>query len=563
MTKRMFAMLLALAMVLSCLSGCQTGAPAETTQSTTQAPTTEATAEPTAEPTTVPTEPEETGFVLEYLMTEEDLTKCDEMIANCETLSYDVNATRETVEAAWEELDDFLDYISTQVSIAQVIYYKNMDDETLSQTYLDAYDDFLALADKANLLQKKMYDDSPVKDWFFEDWSERDILYLQNYKSEVIELQARLNQLEVDFQALDSTQIYEGFVPLYIEYVDVANQIARLNGYDNYYDYSSELTYGRDYDKEELEAFQTYVKQYVAPKLDAYMNPYESAMARLNSEELNTVVYFLERDFDSIPNGKNYLKLYIDSFQGSTHDGFQHLFDNGYYIMTDAAESYAGAFCTDFGYYDISYCFFGPGYQGTSTVVHEMGHYYASYYENDDAAFDLLETHSQANEALLTAFTKKHMTTAEYNFIKAYFRINNVMTILIATMVDDFEQRIYSLDSLEGFTAADIDAIIDDVCDKYFGDKGGSEYVCSSMTDIYNYIRQVTINSPCYYISYATSLVTTMNFFSLAQRDADGAREIYRKLVEEAWENTESYLGALEYAGAASPFDESSFKGAF
>ena len=570
MTKRILAVLLVLAMLVGCLCGCDNEKKSDPTTEATTEPTSEPTTEPTSEPTTEPTEPEPTWpvieelsfpeFKLKFQMTDEDLTKCDELITLCEELSYNEEAPREIVEAAWDNLDDYLDYIMTQVSIAQVVYYQDMDDETKSQTYLDAYDDFLLLADRANLLQKRMYDDSPVKDWFFEDWSERDIRYLQNYQSEVIDLQARLNELEVEFQdIMETEQMYDGFVPLYIEYVTIGNQIAELSGYEDFFAFKSDLTYSRDYTAEDMETFYGLVKTYLVPNYESMSEPVYTTMDALSQGEYMTVAYFMSMDYDQQPT-KNYLQEYINSFDNSTGDGFRHLFDNGYHIFSDDEGSYPGAFCTSFDTYDISYCYFGPGYQHTMTVTHEMGHYYASYYENDDAAFDLLETHSQANEALMLAFLKDHMSAGEYEFTKYYQLFNNATMILVCSMVADFEQRIYALDSLEGFTSADIDKIIDEVCEDYFGAYGGSTYVENNIVDLKSYIRQVAINSPCYYISYATSLVTTLNFYADAMEDMDAAREAYRKLAEEAWENTEGYVAALEYAGAANPFEESSFQ---
>lgn len=571
MYKRILALLLVLAMGLGCLCACENGGGEQlsTDPATTAAPT-ESTTEPTTAPTTVPTEPEPTWpeieeltfpeFKLEYQMTDEDLTKCDELIDLCEELSYAEGAPREVVEAAWDNLDDYLDYVSTQVSIAQVLYYQEMDDDDLSKTYLDAYDEFLLLADRANLLQKKMYDDSPVKDWFFEDWTEREIRYLENYQSEVIDLQARLNELEVEFQDIMSTdEMYDGFVPLYIEYVSVGNQIAELSGYENFYQFKSDLTYSRDYGTEELEQFHSLVKTYLVPGYQDLLEPVYSAMEALTDEEYLTVAYFMSMDYDRQPS-TNYLQAYIDSFEGSTGDGFRHMFENGYYIVSDDENSYPGAFCTHFDAYDISYCYFGPGYQTTMTVVHEMGHYNSNFYENDDAAFDLRETHSQANESLMLAFLKDYMTENEYEFVKYYNLYNNATMILVCSMVDEFEQRIYNLETMEGFTSADIDRIIEDVCNDYFAEQGGVTYVENNIADMKNYIRQVTINSPCYYISYATSLVTTLNVYADAVEDPAAAREVYRLLAEEACENSEGYEEALRYAGAASPFDEESFQ---
>lgn len=558
---RLTALTLALVMLCACFAGCKNDpAPTDPPAVTTTPPTTEP-IETTVPPTT---EPEPTWpvieevvlpeFALEYHLTDDDIARAEEMIAICEELSYS-EAPREIIEDAWEKLDLFLDYIITEVSIAQVLYYQNLKDETLSSAYLDTYDKFLDLADKTNMLQKRMYDDSPVKDWFFEDWPEEDIEYLKSYTSEIVELQAKLNQIEVDFLDLSETEMYNGFVPLYIDYVTIGNQIAKLCGYDNFYAYKSDLTYNRDYTTEDIALFQSYVKTKVMPNFDSYINPALEAMNALSDDEYMTVAYFMNMDYDQLP--VNYLQGYIDSYEGSTSEWLHHMFDNSYYITSDSQNSYPGAFCTSFDCYDVNFCYFGPGYQGTMTVVHEMGHYYANHFAGDYDAFDLLESHSQCNEALLTAYLKDQMTPNEYKFVKYYNLYDHVVMIAVCTMVDAFEQRIYAMESIEGFTSADFDKIIDEICDEYFADLGGAAYVSTNVADMKSYIRQVAINSPCYYISYATSLVTTMNMLVQAEEDPAAAREVYRKLCEETADMT--YSEALAHAGAADPFKEESF----
>lgn len=563
---RPISVLLALTILLSCLSGCLFAQPSSTTETTAQ-PTTEATFQPTTvetEPTVMETEPvqvvpgefELPEFSLEFQLTDLLLKEADAMIDYCEEISYS-DASREDVEAAWEDLDLRLSYIGDQVSIAQILYYLDLTDETLSETYLDSYDQYLALADRANMLQKRMYDDSPVKDWFFEDWTDLEIQFLLSYTSEIIELQARLNEIEVEFLDLSENALYDGFVPLYIEYVSVGNQMARLSGYDNFYDYKSALTYGRDYGEEELALFRGYVKTELMPSYEDFVTPIYTSMNALTDEEYMTVAYYMNMDYDQQPT--NYLMNYIDSTTGSTNEWFNDLFTSGNYIRSNDQNSYTGAFCVGFESYDMAYCYFGPGYQSTSSVVHEMGHYYANHFPTDYACFDLLETHSQSNEALLMTHMRDSLTENEYDFIKYYDLYDKVLTLIICTMVDDFEQRIYNLDSMEGFTSEDIDRIAAEVCDEYFSAYGGMEYVSSYVVDFPNYLRNVTINSPCYYISYATSVVTTLNIFALAEEDPEAAREVYRKLVEEAGE-IQGYENALLYAGAASPFQQESFE---
>ncbi len=499
----------------------------------------------------------ESTLELNFELTEDSFKKVDTMIDSCKTLSFDPASTREAVEGAWDELETQLNYISDQVQIAQVIYYLDTTNEAANQVYLDAYDKYLELADKANLVQKDMYLDSPVKDWFFEDWEEVDIAYLLSYTTEQSELQAQLNEIDSKFVAMEDDVLYEEYTELYIQMVTIGNKMAKLAGYENYYDYRAALGFSRDYGQEQREQFRGYVKKVIMPAFGEVFDGVMNKAATLDYEGYMFFNDFSYEDFDTLDI--NYLQSYIYSHEGSTFEHMIHLFDSGNYIITDDPNAYDGAFCGTFEYYDMTMCYFGPGYQSTSTVAHEMGHYYASSFADDYTAYDLLETHSQGNEALLLAYIADLAPEGAYDFVRDYELFDMMLTMIVASMVDEYEQLIYTMDNVENLTTEDITRIIDEICDEYFGAYGGAEYMSSNVTDMQLYIRKVTGLSPAYYISYATSVVTSMNIFALAEQDETAARELYRRLVEEA-PLVEGYEAALKSVGAASPFEEESFK---
>ncbi len=502
------------------------------------------------------TEPAPEQLKVEFTLTEEDIQRIDAMIDSCKELSYSTTATREEVEKAWDDLDEQLNFVSDQVTFAMVIYYMDTSDESANQTYLDAYDDYLALADKGTLVQKDMYEDSPVKDWFFEDWTEEDIAYLISYTSEQVEIQAELEENNTEFVELEEDDVVEKYTDMYIQMVSLGNRQAELCGYDNYYDYMAANAYGRDYTAEDREKFQNYIKTVIIP---AYGDIFNSVMAKASTLDYQGYVFFMDyiqEDFDSL--SRNYLQEYIDSTSGSTYESFSGLFTGGNFIATDNPNAREGAFCTYLDYYDQGLCFFGPGYQSTSTVVHEMGHYYANAYTLDGAPYDLLETHSQGNEMMLLAHMGQN-PPAGYDFVRDYYLFNTLATVIIACMVDDYESRIYAMEDISKLTEEDVTTMISQICEEYFGAYGGEAYVGETLTDIQWYIRYVSGLQPAYYISYATSAVTAMNLFALAEEDYPAAQELYRRLVEEA-PGVEGYEAALESIGAASPFDEESFK---
>ena len=127
-------------------------------------------------------------------------------------------------------------------------------------------------------------------------------------------------------------------------------------------------------------------------------------------------------------------------------------------------------------------------------------------------------------------------------------------TIIMATIVDEFEYIVYNLESVEGYTSEDFDAIMTTVCEKY----GGVNWVKQNMTDPMNYWRAVCIENPVYYISYSVSAIAAIEIGALVETDKEAAYEAYRILVEDT-KVEDGFLNALQKAGLASPFDDSTF----
>ena len=138
--------------------------------------------------------------------------------------------------------------------------------------------------------------------------------------------------------------------------------------------------------------------------------------------------------------------------------------------------------------------------------------------------------------------------------LQDYTVFNFVQTVLISSIIDAFEQRVYSLESVEGYGSAEFDAIMNEVCEAY----GGVDFVNSNLTQIDLYWRMVCTNSSVYYISYATSIVESLGIYAVALEDEAAGREMYRKLVEDVSEEY-GFKEAMEFIGLGDPFTEDTF----
>lgn len=489
-----------------------------------------------------------------YTLTKEEV---DAAMANLDTM-VEVSKTAATVDeidAIYDEFETAFYHIAQQMTIASLIYYCNMSDETAKERHLNTTEMFYDLQDKYNQSCRTMYLESPHSAELFADWSEEEIQSLLEYDPTIVEVKKRVEELQTEFDNLpDDIYFDDRSVEIYKQVVINNNKIAELNGYDNYYTYASKNVYGRDYTTEDLALFRQYIVDYIVPEFDGVYKDFE-AWRDLSSSRQERFKDFVNGSFDA--GSKNYLALYLNSLEGDMGEGMRHVFENKNCVFSNNSNSHPTAFQTYLYEDEKPFCLFGSDGQSANTMVHEIGHYYAALTNNDINNYDLCETHSQGNEFLFIKFCEDELSSAIYDCVRAYNLVNACFIIIIATIVDEFEQTVYSLDdeTIAAMTSEDFDAIIESICEPY----GGLSWVSSNITDPLNYWRRVAVSNPVYYISYATSAVASLEIFALVEEDKDAAYEAYSKLIIGVTEE-DGFLGALAKAGISTPFEESTYQ---
>lgn len=539
--------ILALCLMLSltaCWNPAATTDPAHPDTSTPDTTPTPPDVDPTG-PTdpTAPTNPVIVREELKYTLTQDDVDEFYLLLEQCENLAL-AGQDMDAIDASTVELDEVFEYLNTQCTIAMILHYCDTSDQALSRQYLDCFEICMQASDAYIQMARQVYlSDSPAKQMLFEDWTEQDIAMLMAYDEEIALLRQRNEEITLEYYENSGD---DTIIPLYIEFVQNNNKIAQYYGYDNYYDYSYELVYDRDYQPEELRQMRQYAKNYVSPVFrQAYLNYYNAA-SYLNQTDWDGLNNFLKADYDSA--GKNYVELYIQKLPDSMADALNQMLNYDSLFATDKLAK-ASAFTTMIG--DRSFCYFGPGYASSSTVIHEGGHYYASLYTNLDAVpLDLAEVHSQGNEWLFIHTMKEHMGSAQHDALVDFRVYNDLATIMICLMVDEFESRVYTTDITE-FTEEDFDALMEDVATQYFS----MSYITNYIADINWYWRMVVVDQPVYYISYAVSAIAALDLYTMAVEDYDAAVAAYQTLCENLDEE-QGFLGNLNAAGLAGPFQE-------
>ena len=470
--------------------------------------------------------------------------------------------TIDEVDTIYQEFETAFYHFAEQRTIATIIYYCDTSDTEASDRYLNTQDAFLDLNDKYNVTCREIYLNSPYSDELFDGWTEEEKQALLDYDPTIMALRKEIEELQVEVDNLDdeASDYNDKSTELYVQIVTKNNQLTSLykdkDGnpkYDNYYDYASENVYGRDYKAEDLAQFRQYIVEYVVSNYEYIFNEFNQYQNLAYWQQKQFVGFVLD-PFDSLRT--NYLDMYLNSLEGTMGEGMRDVFESKNCIFSDVDTSHPTAFCTYLYESEIPFCLFGSSGQASTTVVHEIGHYYASYANNDLGNYDLLETHSQGNEYLFLNYVKDSLNAEVYECVRAYQLFNACCVMIMATIIDEFEQEVYALESVEGMTSADFDAIMTKVCEKY----GGAEWISENVSDPYEYWRMVAISNPVYYISYAVSAVAATEIFYVAEEVGQAeAYEVYTTLVEGVTYE-DGFLGALEKAGLGSPFDEETYE---
>lgn len=550
--KRVVSFLLCICMIIT-LTGCMFGEG----QGRSERPDPEyftpigPTEQPDNEKVMIVPRPDSSALPFEYTLTQEQVTEFYDLLERCEQVCMS-NADAEAVEQVHTEVEDYMLFLEDQAGIAQLIYYADQSDEVASQRFLDCSDMMADTNDAYIEMLRRIYaSDSTAKAVIFADWTEQDLQMLENYTSEVADLEKRNAQILVDYQALEDPAA-DAMVPMYLEQVYNNNRIAQIYGYENYYEYAFEMVYERDYAPEQLVPMREYVAKYLADDFENAFDEVVDGMEDLAFMDSMRFSGFLSMDYDQMD--QDYVGMYFQSLPEQVRDGMMDAFQPGNSYFTSNPEAYEGAFTTVIG--GESFCYYGPGYASCNTIVHEVGHYYGSQYTDmSEISYDLAETQSQGNEWLFTAMLEKHLGEDLYDAFVNYRFYNDMTTVLICVIVDEFEQQIYSHPDPRSLTAADCNQIMEEVCVKY----GGTEYIASYITDIQGYWRMVVLQNPVYYISYAVSAVSAMSIYTLYQQDPDLAVNAYRTITERDWEE-DGFLVALEEAGLPNPFAESVYQ---
>ncbi len=477
-------------------------------------------------------------------------------------------------EKACIQYSDFLTYVYSQMQIADLMTFIDPDDELSANEYQKISEYYNSIESKFNSLAEPIYG-SMYREFYYEGMTDEELeLFMSQSKAaaskEYLELVNRKSDIELTYIESDGK-----INDLYEEYVENNNRIARLLGYDNYMEYAYDSIYDRDYSYSDITKIEEYVKKYISKcyiDIDStyetlYFGDFFNFKKKFEADCLIMENLFADEEL------KDMFIEYTETMEFTQKDDKRISFSDSFYSLMDDANLFFGDYPGAYVTYvivdgvSIPFAYFGDGYNNSTSVAHEFGHYMNELYntEHHPQSYDLLEIHSQGNELLYLNFLADKLEEDVYELYESYILMMMLDSAVVPLTVNSFERAVYT-NTYSGtysdqimkdgkITANEYDKLYEGIL-KDFG-----IYELQELYDALDYWEYVVIEAPCYYVSYSLSALSALEIYMMADADDAAARDSYLKLFTYIDENEAmTSKEILEYAGLTHYNDESLYK---
>lgn len=421
--------------------------------------------------------------------------------------------------------------VYTLDNLAYIDFYAHPGDETLSDacrqldSVLNEVNDALctALSDAldgpaGSALRSYIGEDKATALVGYDEQTDRQ----REITERVSELTLQYNALIMEYLSYDEET--EKIGALYRELVDLHNEEAQSAGYKDYADYAYEASYGRDFTPDDAaalcEAVKPYARQYFG---SLYYNEATyadfSADTDLTERELvGLVTQYMPRVSDDAAKAAAYMEKH------------------GLYFMDSAERVSDLGFTTTLDQYNAPFIYLAlyGDQNDIQSMFHEFGHYYDAYVNPvpdlllSVGSLDIFEIHSTGMEALSTGWYED-IYGEDADLARIRFLDSALYTVFSGCLFDEFQRAVYADPTL---TPEQISQTFVTIARSYGLRSFGKEFS--------HYWMQVNHNfeSPFYYISYAVSMLASLQIYEMAENDWAAAAGFYNDLVS---------LGAFDY----------------
>ncbi|MGN0106964.1 MAG: S-layer homology domain-containing protein [Hominilimicola sp.] len=350
----------------------------------------------------------------------------------------------------------------------------------------------------------------------------RDIKKRRDEEGETDELKAEKEKaLDLYNQYYDDSRQIIG--DIYLKLINIRNKIAKEEGYDNYVDYAYEKIYDRDFTIEDALKFSEGVKNYIVP---------------VASDILSVSSTAEHADYSTMTDEKiiDTLKPCFDDMSSELSAAFDYVLAYNMYDWDYSTSKVqpGSAYTAYLSSYKTPYMFFSPDKEGQrwkfGTMIHEFGHFntmlhdpvHRSDFESNSKtmSLDVAEVNSQGLELLMMHYYKdifgSHANTESLNTIATM-----MYTLTSCGLLTEFENAAFTHPDI---TLDELSKTYIELSEKYGLGSGDAD------SDNWWITVPHIFESPLYYISYGTSLMSALDIWMQSQTDFDVACDKYFRL---------------------------------
>ncbi|NLI53155.1 MAG: M3 family oligoendopeptidase [Clostridiales bacterium] len=459
----------------------------------------------------------------------------------------------EEMIAAYEALQQQYDHADSMLSLAYLLYAFDVTDTYYRDEYAYLQSALSELDGDMQSVSAQLFESSSeaerlAKESFGEGYVDaiiRDEAYddttVQELLSQEEQLTLDYDNLSATFSILDNGQrwtygdivsdltlgydeynrLYDAYCAalnekagdVFLQQLAIRTRIASRLGYADYSDYCYD-TYGRDYSPADAGALHAAVKRYIAP---LFIEASESD----DTYDLDAAYFDEDAFFSELASASN-------AFSPLLGEPVSYLLQNRLYDFTDSAVKMDTSFTTYLSDYRAPFIFsrWTGSAEDIATSLHELGHF-TSYYHNAASGYsagdnlDLAEVDSQALVLLLFEdYEGFYGDLADE--AKTTALIDAMYALLSGCMEDEFQQEVYANPAI---TLDEMNALYLRLAGEY------------GLEEVYGYqgtewvLISHTFQTPLYYISYAVSMVPSLELFDLDQSDPAAAKTAYFNIL--------------------------------
>lgn len=364
------------------------------------------------------------------------------------------------------------------------------------------------------------------------------------------ELNNRATELETRYDEVmagtysTAEEQYTAAAEVYIQLVQVNNDLAQLKGYDDYAGYAYSDVYGRDYTPDD------------AKRLSSLLSPASTVMFTVSEMQGSSPTYSSSNLswMDSLSDDGmiSAVRSYTDTIADRYSRLMDYLLENDLIFLNQQTDNGLSgqAYTTDLLMESSVYILINGyhGSSGVSTIAHEFGHGSAMSLNRElTSCMDVDEIHSNGMEALFATSGASSLNGCG-RAMSAEFLYGAMSTIVTGILYTEIELYAYETEAQTGTLTVDMlrtefESLLNSA-GLSFG-TGCDGLVWTEVPHLFS--------SPMYYVSYVTANMDAVDIFVEAATDHDRAEDRYLALVGQ--KDVDGYVEAVEKAGLVNAFD--------